>query len=317
MAEQEISLPSVNFREAQKKNARRTFILIFLFLILFSAVGGVFGAALAGPKLWYWGLIIAFGLAIIWVFFGWFLGGPMTLAVSHAKRIDEPKTPAERQFFNVVEEISLAAGLPMPKVYVIHDTAMNAFACGRNEKVACITATSGLLEKLTREELQGVVGHEMGHIRNHDIMYTVLLIMLVGVLVLLCDMFLRIVFYSGGGRRSSSGKGGGSGQAIFLIIGIVLAIIAPILARMIFFAVSREREYLADATAVELTRNSRGIASALKKLAGDKEVLEAANRATAHLYIVHPIKKFEKRAASIFSTHPPIKERIARLEAMS
>ena len=204
----------------------------------------------------------------------------------------------------------------MPRVYVINDTALNAFACGRNEKVACITVTSGLMEKLNREELQGVVAHEMGHIRNKDIMFTVLLLILVGVLVLLCDMFLRVMFYGGGRRSSSSDSKGGGGQIFFIIIGILLAIIAPILARLIFFSVSREREYLADATAVELTRNNEGIRKALQKISGDKEVLEAANRATAHLYIAHPIKKFEKRAASAFSTHPPIKERIKRLKAM-
>ena len=155
----------------------------------------------------------------------------------------------------------------------------------------------------------------MGHIRNKDIMFTVLLLILVGVLVLLCDVFLRVMIY-GGGRRSSSSSSKGGGQIFFIIIGILLAIIAPILARLIFFSVSREREYLADATAVELTRNNEGIRKALQKISGDKEVLEAANRATAHLYIAHPIKKFEKRAASAFSTHPPIKERIKRLKAM-
>ncbi len=327
----------VNFREAQKKNKRKTITLIAAFIILFLIVGFVFGGALFTPPvdtssvqnvseaedeaLIIGGIIgvVIFGvISIIWVIVGWFAGGSMTLAVSRAKRITTPQSDNEKVLFNVVEEMSVAAGLPMPKVYLIPDTAMNAFACGRNPEVSAVAVTSGLLDMLTRDELQGVIGHEMGHIRNRDVMFTVLLINLIGVLVMLCDFFLRHIFRSSlrGSRRSSSSNKNG-GQLIFLAIGIILAIIAPFLARIIFFSVSREREYLADATAVELNRDNRGIINALTKMSSDKEVLEAANRATAPLYIVHPIKKFEKRAKSAFSTHPPIKDRIARLEAMA
>lgn len=257
-------------------------------------------------------------ISIIWVIVGWFAGGPMTLAVSRARKISVPTSENEQKLFNVVEELSVAAGLPMPSVHVIPDTAMNAFACGRNPSVSAIAVTSGLLDKLNREELQGVIAHELGHIRNRDIAFSVLLIMLIGVLVMLCDLFLRYMFWSNvGGSRRSSGSDKNQAQIVFMIIGIILAILAPILARLIFFAVSREREYLADATAVELNRDNQGIINALKKLSGDNEVLEVSNRATAPLYIVHPIKKFEARAKSAFSTHPSIKDRIARLNAMS
>ena len=212
--------------------------------------------------------------------------------------------------------MSIASGLPQPRVFLIEDSAPNAFACGRNENVACVAVTRGLIDKLTRDELQAVVGHELGHIRNRDILYAVVVAVLVGVLVMMCDVFLRSLWYGGGRRRSSSSDKGG-GQIIFLIIGIVLAILAPILARMLMMAVSREREYLADATAVEFTRNPEALADALAKISGDQEVLEVANRGTAHLYIANPIKKFEKRAKGMLATHPPINERIALLRAMA
>ena len=318
-------IPKVNFREAQAKNRRRTVVLIAGFILFFLLVGFVIGGAMFPPidksdplSGGYFGLAIFGIVSVIWVVVGWFAGGPMTLAVSRARKITVPTTQKERELFNVVEEMSVAAGLPMPSVHVMPDTAMNAFACGRNPSVSAIAVTSGLLNSLTREELQGVVAHELGHIRNRDIAYTVLLMMLIGVLVMICDLFLRYVFWNSmyGGRRSSSSSDKNQAQIVFVIIGIVLAIIAPILARVIFFAVSRQREYLADATAVELNRDNRGIINALRKLSGDHEVLEVANRATAPLFIVHPIKKFEQKAASAMSTHPPIKDRIARLENM-
>ncbi|MCD4656403.1 MAG: M48 family metallopeptidase [Planctomycetes bacterium] len=329
-----VDFPKVNFREAQKKNRRKTITLIAAFILFFLIVGFVFGGALFTPPvdtstvqnisdaedmaLLAGGIVgvIIFGvIAIIWVLIGWFGGGKMTLAVSRARRVKTPNSDKEQLLFNVVQEMSVAAGLPMPSVHLIPDSALNAFACGRNPEVSAVAVTTGLIDTLSRDELQGVIGHEMGHIRNRDVMFTVLLMMLIGVLVMLCDLFLRFMFYGGSRRSSGSNKNGG--QLIFIVIGIILAIIAPFLARIIFFSVSRQREYLADATAVELNRDNRGIINALAKMSSDKEVLEVANRATAPLYIVHPIKKFEKRAKSAFSTHPPIKDRIARLEAMA
>ncbi len=203
--------------------------------------------------------------------------------------------------FNVVEEMAIAAGLPMPKVYIIDDSAPNAFATGRDPEHAVVAVTSGLLEKLDRDELQGVIAHEMSHVGNFDIRYAMLVGVLVGTTVLISDFFLRGLWF-GGGRR----QGGGQGQIIMLVVAILLAILAPLFARLIQLSISRQREYLADATAVQLTRNPKGLADALQKISGDREVLESANRATAHLYIANPIKKFEKRSKGLFSTHPPM-----------
>src|SRR5919112_156262 len=178
--------------------------------------------------------------------------------------------------------------------------------------VASVAVTSGLLEKLNRDELQGVIAHEMSHVGNFDIRYAMLVGILVGTTVLISDFFLRGLWFGGGRRREGSGQA----QIIMIIVAVVLAILAPIFARLLQLSISRQREYLADATAVKLPRNPKGLADALQKISGDREVLEAANRATAHLYIVNPIKRFEKRATGLFSTHPPIEERIQILRSM-
>jgi heat shock protein HtpX len=218
--------------------------------------------------------------------------------------------------FNVVEEMSIAAGIPMPRVYLIDDPALNAFATGRDPQHAAVAITSGLRHKLTRDELQGVIAHEMSHIRNYDIRLMLLMAVLVGTIVMLSDVFWQI---GRGGRSSSSSKSEGKGGMIVLIVfivAVILALIAPILAQIIQFAVSRQREYLADATAVELTRYPQGLANALRKLQGDAAVLKSANRGTAHLFIANPIAKFQARAESVFASHPPLKDRIARLDAL-
>jgi heat shock protein HtpX len=197
---------------------------------------------------------------------------------------------------------------------------MNAFATGRNPQHAAVAITTGLRGRLTRDELQGVMAHELSHVRHYDILYAMLVAVMVGVLVMLCDIFLRSMWYGGAGRsrsRRSSKDNGGAIMLVLMLVALLLAIIAPILAKIVQLAISRQREYLADAGAVELTRNPQGLADALAKLSADTEVLEVANRATAPLYIVHPIKKFEDRAKSIFDTHPPIKDRIARLLSLT
>jgi len=203
----------------------------------------------------------------------------------------------------------------MPKVYIVNDTAPNAFATGRDPEHASIAVTKGLLDKLNRDELQGVIAHEMAHVGNYDIRYAMLVGILVGTTVLISDFFLRGLWF-GGGRGGDRREGGGQIQLIMMIVAILLAILAPLFARLLQMSISRQREYLADATAVRLTRNPDGLADALQKISGDREVLEAANRATAHLYIVNPVKSFEKRAKGLFSTHPPIQERIKLLRAM-
>jgi heat shock protein HtpX len=216
----------------------------------------------------------------------------------------------------------IAAGLPMPRVYLIDDPAPNAFATGRDPKHAAVAITTGLRTKLKRDELQGVMAHEMSHIRNYDIRLMLLMAVLVGTVVMLADFFWQILWYSPGGGNKDSNKdskgGGGSGVVglVLLVAAVFLAILAPILARIIQLAVSRQREYLADASAVELTRYPQGLASALKKIDADPEVLKKVNRGTAHLYIANPVKKFEAKADSIFASHPPIQDRVRRLEAL-
>jgi heat shock protein HtpX len=213
--------------------------------------------------------------------------------------------------------MAIAAGLPMPKVYIIDDTAPNAFATGRDPEHASVAVTSGLLKKLDRDELQGVIAHEMSHVGNFDIRYAMLVGVLVGTTVLISDFFLRGLWFGGGARGGGRGGGGGGYiQLIMIVVAVLLAILAPLFARLLQLSISRQREYLADATAVQLTRNPKGLADALQKISGDKEVLEAANRATAHLYIVNPVKRFEKRAKGLFSTHPPIQDRIEILRSM-
>ncbi|MBN1943582.1 MAG: M48 family metallopeptidase [Phycisphaerae bacterium] len=313
------------------KNKRNSFWLILGFFVVFAAVGLLIGAVWGGyePAVdadgrpvegagvnWSFSItvaVVAAGIAFILTMASYYGGGSVLLGVSKAREIKKADDP---QLFNVVEELCLAGGIPMPKIYVIQDSAMNAFATGRNPKHASVAITTGLRQKLNRDELQGVMAHELSHVRHYDILYATLMAVMVGCLVMLCDVFLRSLWFGGGRRRRSRDSGGGAAQAVLLVIAIVLAILAPILARIIQMALSRQREYLADAGSVELTRNPDGLAGALAKLSGDKEVLEVANRATAPLYIVHPFKKFEDRAKSIFDTHPPIADRIQRLRSL-
>jgi heat shock protein HtpX len=242
----------------------------------------------------------------------YFNGAKMMLAMSKARRIEKKDHP---QLFNVVEELAIAGGVPVPAIYIIDDSAPNAFATGRDPEHAAVAITSGLLQKLSRDELQGVMAHELSHVGNRDILFATMVGIMVGSIVLIADFFLRSMIWGGGRRRSrSSDKGGG--QAILMLVALVFVILAPIFAKLLQLAVSRQREYLADASAAKLTRYPEGLASALEKIAGDQEVLEVANRATQHLYIVNPIKPFEKRAKSLFSTHPPLEERVERLRSM-
>ena len=300
------------FRERIAVNRRNSLLLIVGFLGFVTVFGYVIGYAWLGdPSRALFGLVLAFvvgagsGLA---TYYG---GDRMVLAASRAKEITHDDAPI---LFNVVEEMTIAGGLQMPKVYIIEDSAPNAFATGRDPEHASVAVTSGLLQKLNRDELQGVIAHEMSHVGNYDIRYAMLVGILVGTTVLISDFFLRGLWFGGG--RGSQREGGGPIQLIMIVVSIVLAILAPLFARLLQLSISRQREYLADATAVQLTRNPKGLADALQKISGDQEVLEVANRATAHLYIVSPIKKFEKRAKGLFSTHPPIEERIQILRSL-
>jgi heat shock protein HtpX len=289
------------------ENKRNSLILVIVVTAVLAGIG-YFAGEYWGSG--YAGVAFAVVIAVVSALFAYYGGAGTILAMSRAKRVEKKDHP---QLFNVVEELAIAGGLPMPAVYIIDDTAPNAFATGRNPEHASVAITTGLLQKLSRDELQGVMAHELSHVGNRDILFAMMVGIMVGSIVLVSDFFLRSFFWSHRGRRREQK---GSAGAIMLVIAILFAILAPIFAKFLQLAVSRQREYLADASAVKLTRYPEGLASALEKIASDKEVLEVANRATQHLYIVNPIKPFEKRSRGLFSTHPPIEERVARLRAM-
>ena len=310
-----MSASDVTYHDLIAKNRRNSVFLVAGFVLFVGVLVGVMGSALARGDA-YAGLVFG-GLALIiaigMAFSSYYSGASMILRMSGAKLIEHGDDP---QLYNVVEEMAIAAGVPAPPVYLIDDTALNAFATGRDPAHAAVAITRGLRETLTRDELQAVMAHELSHVRNYDIRLAMLLATLVGLVVLVTDFFMRGVFWGGAGRRGRGRSEGGGGAAL-LILAIALAVIAPLFAKIIQMAASRQREYLADAGAVELTRNPDAMISALQRLGGDKEVLEVANRATAHMYIVQPIKKWESRAKGMFATHPSIEDRVRRIEQLS
>jgi heat shock protein HtpX len=262
------------------------------------------------------GLIIALLVWGIMSLLAFYQGDSILLGLSRAKKITRDDNP---RLYNIVEEMKIASGLPkMPDIYIIDDPALNAFATGRNPDKAAVAVTSGLLAKLNRDELQGVIGHEIAHVKNRDVLLMAMCAVMLGTIVILAWYATRILFFSGvgGGRRSSS-SGGGGGQAIILLVGIVLLILAPILAQIIYFTISRKREYLADASSALYTRYPEGLASALEKLAASTNQLKSANQATAPMYTINPFRQKGKAAANLTSTHPPIQERIRILRAMA
>jgi heat shock protein HtpX len=247
----------------------------------------------------------------------------MILTLSGAR---EANRKDDFTFYTVTENLCLATSMPMPKLYVIEDSAMNAFATGRDPKHAAVCATRGILDRLNRTELEGVIAHELSHVRNYDTRLMSIVTILVGLVALLADWFLRMSSWGGGKRSRSDRDEGGQAQMIFFVIGLAFAILSPVVAQLIQLAVSRQREYLADASGVGITKYPAGLANALAKLEADKEPLEAANKATAHLYIHSPFHSDTPHSnfsggsvgmfAGLFSTHPPIEERIKRLKEM-
>ena len=305
------------FYDQIAENKRQSFLLALIVVALFGALGFSIGYAVTGSASGAGvAMAIALGIGSALAVGSYFGGDSVVLGVSGAKEVDPTSAP---QLMNVVQELALAANVPMPKVYIIDDTAPNAFATGRDPQHASVAITKGLLEKLDREELQGVIGHELSHVRNLDIRFALIVGVLVGSIALLADFFLRFTFWGGGRSSSRDNDRGGSGglQAVFFVVAIVLSIVAPIAARFVQLAVNRQREYLADASSVQLTRNPYGLERALAKISEDKEVLEVANRATQHMYFTNPIKKFEQRASGMFSTHPPTLDRINRLRELT
>jgi heat shock protein HtpX len=255
-------------------------------------------------------VIVSMGMAAA----GYFSSDKVVLAISRARPVTKDEYP---YLYNVVEGLAIAAGLPAPRCYVIDDTAPNAFATGRNPQTAVICVTTGILDKLNRVELEGVIAHEMSHIKNYDVRLQTLVVVMAGVVALLSDWILRSFFWGGGRRRGGrAGRGGGGAGAILIVVGLALAALSPFIATIIQLAISRKREFLADASGAMLTRYPAGLASALRKISADTEPLEAANKATAHLYIVNPLKNIKGSVNRLFSTHPPIEERIAALEKM-
>jgi heat shock protein HtpX len=296
-------------------NKRNSLLLALAVVAILGVLGLAIGYALTGSISGGIGAtLIAGALGGVAALGSYYGGEQLVLSVSQAHEVQEADAP---QLFNIVRELTIAANIPMPKVYLIDDTAPNAFATGRDPEHASIAVTRGLLEKMDREELQGVIGHELSHVRNFDIRFSLIVGVLVGSVALLAGFFLRYTFWFGGGRQSRGGDRGGGAQAIVAVIAILLAIVAPIAAQLVQMAVSRQREYLADASSVELTRNPHGLEQALATIASDKEVLEVANGATQHLYFTNPIKKFEERSSNLFSTHPPIVDRINRLRELT
>jgi heat shock protein HtpX len=328
------------FVDLIRKNRRQSALLMAVMVALTVALGSTiatFFAVYVGaapdvetlvPSI-ILGAVVGGVLALIAGLWSWFGGASAILRMSGAREITREE---DLVLWNVVEEMSIAAGLPMPRIFVIEDTAMNAFATGRDPQHGVVAITRGLRNRLLRDELQGVIAHEMAHIRHLDIRFAMLMATMVGLIVFMADAFLRMVWISGHGSRRyggrsyggggrSGGKGGGAAVVILLLIAAILAILAPLFARIIQMSYSRQREYLADAGAVELTRNPHGIASALQKLADDEEPLvDTANRGTAHLYIVNPLREqrdTHQALNSMFSSHPPVKDRIARILALT
>jgi heat shock protein HtpX len=310
--------PVQTFYSQMAANRRQSIVLVLLLTAFLGFFGFVIGYAMSGGY-WQGGLFatgVAVVIAMLMTSVSYFSGDGIVLATAGARELSDQSAP---QLMNVVHEMAIAANIPLPRVYAINDTAPNAFATGRDPRHASLAVTTGLLEKLDREELQGVIGHEMAHIRNLDIRFEMLVAVLVGSIALLADFFMRFTFWGGfGGRRGrDSGGGGGALVLIAIVIGLILSLIAPLIGRLVQLAVSRQREYLADASSVELTRNPSGLERALIKISGDREVLEVANRATQHMYFVNPIKKWESRASGLMATHPPIVDRVNRLRALA
>lgn len=302
--------------ELIRANKRRAFVLMAAMAALLGALG--YGLGLA-----FWhrpleGLVVAFLIWAVLAFVTWFQGDALILSASGARRIEKKDHPV---LFDVVEEMTIAAGLPkIPEVYILDVEAPNAFATGRSPEQAKIAVTAGLLERLNRDELQGVIGHEIGHVANRDVLYMMVATIMIGAIVMLADIgFYGFLFGGGsGGRRTSSGgSGGGQAQAIMMLVALALVIIAPILAQLFYFALSRRREYLADASSARYTRYPEGLASALEKIAANTTPMPQVSRTTAALYIANPLKTGARGLSDLSSTHPPISERIRILRSMS
>lgn len=291
-------------------NRRSTFLLLAVFILFVGAFLVAMGIVLGLPLPFAPFLIVP---VIIYALFSYYASMGVTLAVSQAHEVTREQEP---ELYRTVENLCIGAGLPLPKIYVIEDGSPNAFATGRDPNHAVVCVTRGLLQKMDHLELEGVIAHELSHIGNYDIRLMTLVVVLVGVVALLADFMFRFTIWGAGGRAGNRERSGGSAVLIIYAIALIAAILAPIAAQLIRLALSRQREYLADASAALLTRYPEGLARALEKIAADTDPLEAANKATAHLYIASPLMEHQSFLNNLFSTHPPIEKRIALLRAM-
>ena len=296
----------MNIYHEQDKNVRKTWFLMFFFLVFVVAIGWLVSWYLDTPALLY----VAVIFAVLTNFFSYWYSDKIVIKMTRAKTVT---SQSHRELWNIVENLSITAGLPMPKLYIIEDLAPNAFATGRNPKNSAMAVTTGLLQILDRTELEGVIAHELSHIGNRDMLVSTVAVVLVGFVAIIADIFLRSLFW-GGGRRNSRGGGG----ALMAILAVVAIILAPIAARLIHFAVSRKREFLADASGALLTRYPEGLARALEKIGSYEAPMRRTSHATAHLFLSNPFGAEKKQFFNkMFSTHPPMEDRISALREKS
>ena len=294
----------------KSSNVRKTWLLFTVFLIVVIGIGWVFSRIYANPSILYFAVIFSVLMNVI----AYWYSDKIVLKMARAIPIEHKSAP---ELYHIVENLSITAGLPMPKIYLIRENQPNAFATGRNPKHAVVAVTEGLLEKLDRSELEGVLAHELSHVGNRDMLLSTVVVVLVGFISIISDMFLRSAFWGGLGRRDD--REGGQAGAILMIVGIALSILAPIAAMLIQLAISRKREFLADASGALLTRYPEGLASALEKISSDSTPMRIANNTTAHLWLDDPFKGQKKTSwlRKLFMTHPPVEERIKCLREMS
>lgn len=293
-----------------ESNTRKTWLYLTGFFLFVIALGWVMSYAFNSPVL----LIVAVVLSVLVSFGSYWFSDKLVLAMSHAKQIQKNDNP---ELYRIVENLSITAGLPMPRLYIIEDAQPNAFATGRDGKHAVVATTTGLLSRLERVELEGVIAHELSHIGNKDMLVSTIVVMLVGVVAILADFFFRMAFWGGLGGRDND-RGGGQARILMILVALLFMIVAPLVAQLIKMAVSRKREFLADASGALLTRYPEGLARALEKIAADPHQLRSASDATAHLYIASPFRGKEQTnwIHKLFSTHPPVEERVAALRGL-
>lgn len=299
----------MNLYQNIAKNKRRTVIYTVIFFIFVLFIGWFFDQYYTAGGA---GIVVALLFSVPTALTSYYASDKVALAVNGAKEIDPNSSMEEKQLYRLVENVAITAGIPVPKIHIIPDDAMNAFATGRDPKHASIAFTTGILKKLDKLELEGVIAHELSHVKNYDIRLSTVIVILVGLIALLSDFFIRWSWF--GGRRRSDNEGNGSG--ILMIVGLVLIILSPLIAQLISLAVSRRREFLADSSGALLTRYPEGLAKALRKISQDTDPLDHANNATMHLYIANPKPRRGAGMAKFFSTHPPIEERIEALMGM-